>query len=81
MAKLIKAKMMNTQNPTAEIRYGMIVFTMPPATENATTASAVPLARVARGKHSVGYTQLEHLSQQRLDRDSTTYQVVSHVLP
>jgi hypothetical protein len=58
MPILTRAKMMNTQYPTAEMRYGVISFTKPPARENATVANATPFARLARGKISVGYTQL-----------------------
>ena len=54
IAALTRAKMMNTHQPTAEMRNGVMVLTNAPATENATVASAVPFARVAKGKHSVG---------------------------
>lgn len=55
--------MMKIQNPTALIRYGVISFTSPPASEKATVANATPLARLASGKISVGYTQLRLMSR------------------
>lgn len=55
---LMRANMINTQNPMALMRYGTISLIVPPAREKATVASATPLARLARGKISVGYTQL-----------------------
>jgi hypothetical protein len=58
MMKFMRAKMIKIQNVTAEIRYGTISLMTPPAMEKATVASAAPLARVARGNTSVGYTQL-----------------------
>jgi hypothetical protein len=58
ITRLIIAKRMNTQNPMALIRYGTISLIVPPASENATVANATPLARLARGNISVGYTQL-----------------------
>ena len=54
MEKLMRAKMINTQNVTAEIRYGMTSLMTPPARENATVESAAPRARVANGNTSVG---------------------------
>jgi len=54
MMKLRSANSTNTQKPVALIRYGMISLIVPPASENATVARAVPLALVASGKISVG---------------------------
>ena len=49
---------MKIQNVTAEIRYGTISLMTLQAMEKATVARAAPLARVASGKTSVGWTQL-----------------------
>ena len=64
--RLTRAKMMNTQNPTALIRYGVISLTKPPAREKAIVANATPFARLARGKISVGYTQLKNTKTIRI---------------
>lgn len=62
MIKLIKANKIKTQNWMAWMRYGMIMLIVPPATEKAKVANAVPLLRLASGKTSVGYTQLDLVS-------------------
>lgn len=58
IAKLIRANKIKTQKPIALIRYGIIMLIVPPATEKANVAIAVPLLLVASGNTSVGYTQL-----------------------
>lgn len=45
---------MKTQKPIALIKYGIIMLMVPPATEKANVASAVPLLLVASGNTSVG---------------------------